>query len=348
MNAPHETARSGSRAEAAFAELKLDLQEALERLRPFMVEDDARSARNFWITWAVAGAAFLAALLTPSWFVRVPAALFLGGLVTRLFILFHDVEHGAIFRRQPFKRFVMRAFGYAVLSPPSVWKAGHSDHHRATGAVDKLVGGEFPVWTIEKYRNARFFSRLFYRISRAPLTVACGYLTGFLFSSCLQPLFANPVRNWRAGVSILAHGLAIFVIAALFGWAAALAAFILPAAVAGAMGVYMIYVQHNAPQIEYAPAAAREPLAAAVKTTTYFDMSPFMHWMTANIGFHNIHHLAPRIPFYRLPEAMAALPEIRPFLVRTSWRLGDIVAAFRANLYDPARRMMAPYAAARA
>lgn len=344
MNTPFDSAR---KAPIALPELRIDLKEALERLRPFMVEDDARSARNFWITWAVAAAVFAAALLTPSWLVRAPAALFLGGLITRLFIIFHDVEHGAIFRRQPFKRFVMRAFGYTVLSPPSVWKAGHSDHHRATGAVDKMVGGEFPVWTIEKYRSARFLPRAFYRISRAPLTVACGYLTGFLFSSCLQPFFTNPLRNWRAGLSILAHGLAIWAIAALFGWTAALAAFILPAAVAGAMGVYMIYVQHNAPQIEYAPASAREPLAAAVRTTTFFDMNPFMHWMTANIGFHNVHHLAPRIPFYRLPDAMAALPEIRPFLVQTSWRLNDIAAAFRANLYDPARRMMAPYAAAR-
>lgn len=343
-----ERAANGPETPAGAAELRLNLKEALERLRPYMTEDDARSARNFWITWAVAGAAFLAALLTPSWLVRAPAGIFLGGLITRLFIIFHDVEHGAIFRRQPVKRFVMRAFGYAVLSPPAVWKAGHSDHHRATGAVDKLIGGEFPVWTIEKYRGARFFSRLFYRISRAPLTVLCGYVTGFLFSSCLQPLFTNPARNWRAGLSILAHACAIGVIAALFGWTAALAAFVIPAAVAGAMGVYMIYVQHNAPAVEYAEPTAREPLAAAVKTTTFFDMSPFMHWMTANIGFHNIHHLAPRIPFYRLPEAMAALPEIKPFLVRTSWRFSDIVAAFRANLYDPARRMMAPYAAARA
>src|SRR5258708_12519057 len=36
---------------------------------------------------------------------------------------------------------------------------------------------------------------------------------------------------------------------------------------------------------------------------------PIMAWSTANIGYHHIHHLNPRIPFYRLPEAVAAIPE---------------------------------------
>ena len=36
-----------------------------------------------------------------------------------------------------------------------------------------------------------------------------------------------------------------------------------------------------------------------------------MHWVTANIGYHHIHHLNARIPFYRLPEAKAAIAELQ-------------------------------------
>jgi len=36
-------------------------------------------------------------------------------------------------------------------------------------------------------------------------------------------------------------------------------------------------------------------------------MNPLMNWLTGNIGIHHVHHLNPRIPFYRLPDAMAEI-----------------------------------------
>jgi hypothetical protein len=45
---------------------------------------------------------------------------------------------------------------------------------------------------------------------------------------------------------------------------------------------------------------------AALRSSSMFEMSPLMHWFTGNIGYHHVHHLNHRIPFYRLPEAMAA------------------------------------------
>lgn len=36
-----------------------------------------------------------------------------------------------------------------------------------------------------------------------------------------------------------------------------------------------------------------------------------LRWLTANIGIHHVHHLASRIPSYRLGEALADHPELR-------------------------------------
>ena len=36
-----------------------------------------------------------------------------------------------------------------------------------------------------------------------------------------------------------------------------------------------------------------------------------MAWFTGNIGYHHINHLNAKIPFYRLPEVMAAMPELQ-------------------------------------
>ena len=46
-------------------------------------------------------------------------------------------------------------------------------------------------------------------------------------------------------------------------------------------------------------------------------LNKIMQWFTGNIGFHHIHHLNVRIPFYRLPEAMAAIPELQSPITTT-------------------------------
>jgi acyl-lipid omega-6 desaturase (Delta-12 desaturase) len=63
-------------------------------------------------------------------------------------------------------------------------------------------------------------------------------------------------------------------------------------------------------------------------------MNPFMNWFTGNIGYHHVHHLNARIPFYRLPEAMAGLQELQK-PASTSLRPSDVWACLRSNLWDP-------------
>ena len=58
-----------------------------------------------------------------------------------------------------------------------------------------------------------------------------------------------------------------------------------------------------------------------------------MQWVTANIGFHHIHHLNSNIPFYRLPEAMAAIPELQQAKV-TTLKPSDIAACLRLKVWD--------------
>ena len=71
-----------------------------------------------------------------------------------------------------------------------------------------------------------------------------------------------------------------------------------------------------------------------------------MRWFTGNIGFHHVHHLNPRIPFYRLPAAMRGIPELqRPITIKLNAR--TILSSFRIKLWDPERQRMVSYRAAR-
>ncbi|MCA9491106.1 MAG: fatty acid desaturase, partial [Myxococcales bacterium] len=56
-------------------------------------------------------------------------------------------------------------------------------------------------------------------------------------------------------------------------------------------------------------------------------------------GYHHVHHLNHKIPFYRLPEAMAGMPELQT-PGRTSWRPSDIAACLRLAVWDPERNRM--------
>jgi omega-6 fatty acid desaturase (delta-12 desaturase) len=67
-----------------------------------------------------------------------------------------------------------------------------------------------------------------------------------------------------------------------------------------------------------------------------------MHWFTGNIGYHHVHHVNSLIPFYSLPAAMAAIPELQ-HPVTTSLHPRDILACFRANLWDETNQCVVRY-----
>ena len=121
----------------------------------------------------------------------------------------------------------------------------------------------------------------------------------------------------------------------LFAWG-------VPVAVASALGAYLFYAQHNYPGVKVARRENWTFSGAALESSSHMQLGPAMQWLTANIGFHHVHHLNPAIPFYRLPEAMAALSELQHPQV-TSLRPRDVVACFRLKLWDPEQAKMVGY-----
>ena len=108
------------------------------------------------------------------------------------------------------------------------------------------------------------------------------------------------------------------------------------------MGAYLFYAQHNFPGAKYKNNTEWNYTHAALESSSYMDLNPFMQWVTANIGFHHIHHLNSKIPFYRLPEAMAAIPELQEPKT-TSLMPSDIIACLKLKVWDPEKNSMIGY-----
>jgi acyl-lipid omega-6 desaturase (Delta-12 desaturase) len=263
---------------------------------------------------------------------RISASFLAGLTLVRLFILFHDQQHGTIFRGSRLARGVMWVFGLLTLNPPSVWKSSHDHHHRNNSRDLSPNIGSFPLMTVEGYANASTLTRLAYRFSRHPLTMLMGYVTVFALGMCGMRLLANPRRHYDAALSLISHFGIVWLLSddllrMLLVW-------VLPFFIASGLGAYLFFVQHNCPGIRLKLEGQWNYVFSALKSSSYCQMSPLMHWFTGNIGYHHVHHLNAKIPFYRLPEAMGAIEELQ-CPPTTSFALSEVLACLRMKLWDP-------------
>ena len=108
--------------------------------------------------------------------------------------------------------------------------------------------------------------------------------------------------------------------------------------------VWLFYVQHQFEHTSWDGADAwRHPEAALYGSSHYVLPAP-LRWITADIGVHHVHHLASRIPHYRLPEVLRDFPplaDVNRLTVRESLR------SVRLTLWDEETRRLVPFAAAR-
>ncbi len=303
--------------------------------RPFAREVRARSWAEVTVTFALLAAGFGASLGPTPALVKAAIAAPLGLLLVRAFVLFHDHQHKALLHDSRAARALFSLVGLFLLTPPRVWRETHDYHHAHTA---KLVGshiGSFPTLSVGIWRRLSPRERRRYAAARHPLTVLAAYVTVFLYGMCLQPLFTAPRRHAAESLAALAlHGLLVAALAHALGPAALFLGFLLPLNVAFVFGAYLFYAQHNFEGVVLADRAEWDPTRAALRSSSYLAMGPVARWLTANIGYHHVHHLNARIPFYRLPEAMAAVPELRDPIV-TTLAPRDVAATFRLKLWDP-------------
>jgi omega-6 fatty acid desaturase (delta-12 desaturase) len=308
---------------------------------PFAEEHRARTWAELLLTVGLLSPAVGLALAGPV-LVRPVGTVLSGLLLVRLFILYHDALHGAVFRDSRVGNWLMDLVGIITLSPRSVWRETHDYHHRNNCKLPGTAIGSYPIVTTRMWRRMSPTERRSYTFARHPLTMFFGYFFIFLAGMCASSFYRNPRLHWASGVAPLIH----FALAGLAWWAfgplAALTGVVGPVFVATGVGSYLFYAQHNYPGVQLAKRDEWNYHDAALKSSSYFRMGPVMHFLTGNIGYHHVHHLNHKIPFYRLPEAMAAIPELQT-PGTTSWNPADVRAALALKLWDPSSESMVPF-----
>lgn len=285
-------------------------KDIIRRSQLYASEQRGRSWWHLLSTAAALGAVVTGIVLSPNGWLRLACSIAFGFVLVRAFIIYHDVQHGTILRGSRAGRWLAGAYGMLALTPPSIWRRTHDHHHRNVGRILGASIGSFPIMTCAAWSRASFGVRLAYVLQRHPLTIASGYLTVFLYGMCVRSFWVDPKQHLDSGFAIAMH-VALVVLLAVFAPGLLLFLVLVPLLVACALGSYLFYAQHNFPLAKMASGADWSYVAAAMQSSSHIKMGPVMRWFTGNIGYHHVHHVNAKIPFYRLPEAMAGMPELQ-------------------------------------
>ncbi|WP_203299281.1 fatty acid desaturase family protein [Marinobacter sediminum] len=321
-------------------------RELLAATKPFAEESVARSWWCVGSTLTLMVAALTAAGVMNWWPLKLLFSVAGALLMVRAFITYHDYLHGAILKQSRIARWLFYVYGAFVLTPPRSWRESHNYHHGHVGKVSAASVGAFPMITTRMWHESTRWQRLVYRAQRHPLVVLFSYPIVFGLNITLLPLLNNPARHWDSAVALVAHVGIVAMLWAAGGASLAFFVILLPMAIASALGCYLFFAQHSFRLMQVVSPEAWTYYRAALESSSYMRMNRVMQWITGNIGYHHIHHLNVRIPFYRLPEAMAAIPELQSPLT-TTLSPRDIVACFRSALWDEQQQRMVSYREAR-
>ncbi|WP_428981071.1 fatty acid desaturase [Lichenibacterium dinghuense] len=273
----------------------------------------------------------------------IPAALFL----VRLFLIQHDCGHDACFRSRATNDWVGRAIGVATLTPYDYWKRTHAVHHATVGNLDERGLGDVTTLTVAEYRGASRLGRLRYRVYRHP-AVMFGLGPTYLFLLRHRLPVGLMRAGWRPWLSTMGTNAATSLIVAGLVWWVGLVPFLAihgpVVLMSSSLGVWLFYVQHQFEETHWSARPDWSHAEAALHGSSHYDLPKALHWLTANVGLHHIHHLGSRIPFYRLPAVMRDYPELG--------NVGRItlVQSFRCvplTLWDESNRSLVSFRTAR-
>jgi omega-6 fatty acid desaturase (delta-12 desaturase) len=284
--------------------------------------------------------------LDVSYLLTLALAIPTAGFLVRTYIVFHDCGHGSFMGSRRANKWIGRICGLLVLTPFESWRHEHAVHHATAGDLDRRGVGDVKTLTVDEYRGLPWPGRLKYRLFRNPLVM---FGIGPLYATVLSPRWPASDARKRIRRSVIATDVALAAMIAglcwLIGWREYLLVQVPTVWLAGAVGVWLFYVQHQFEDTYWASSEGWAYADAALRGSSYLKLPKVLQFFTGNIGLHHVHHLSTRIPNYNLQRAH---DENATFLDVPTLSLRDGLRAVRLKLWDEDRERLVTFAEARA
>ena len=258
----------------------------------------------------------------------VPAA----GFLLRTYILFHDCAHGSFLPGRRANACLGAVLGVIVFTQFAQWRHDHAVHHATAGDLDRRGTGDIRTLTVAEYDALSWRGRLGYRLFRSPL-VMFGF--GPIWSMLITPRWVDRSARTRIKRSVWGTDLGIVLVVGALCWTLGWREFLLVEAplalLAGGTGIWLFYVQHQFNGTWWQRSESWSNEDAAMRGSSYLRLPRLLQFFSANIGFHHVHHLNPKIPNYNLPRTH---DENRIFHRVPSVSLLEALGSVRLKLWD--------------
>lgn len=276
-----------------------------------------------------------------SWWLALPLAVLAGGLLVRVFIIFHDCGHGSFFRSRTANDVLGFICGVLTFTPYYNWRGEHALHHKTSGDLDRRGVGDVWTLTVQEYLQASRWKRFAYRLARNPFVL---FVLAPLFLFVVYQRVPPARATGRERSSVWWMNLALLITTAAMSWLFGLLPYVIlqlsALIVASSAGVWLFYVQHQFEDVYWERGENWDYTAAALRGSSFYKLPRVLQWFSGNIGFHHIHHLSPRIPNYNLEACHRSDPlfdEVKPMTLFASMR------SFTLRLWDESTQKLVGY-----
>jgi len=276
-----------------------------------------------------------------SYWITVPLAILAAGFLVRVFIIFHDCGHGSFLKSRKANDILGFITGVIAFTPYFNWRWEHAVHHSTSGDLDKRGLGDVWTLTVQEYLESSRWKKFAYRMARNPVIL---FVIAPLFLFLVKHRFASAQAGNRERESVQWTNLSVLVMAIGMSWIFGIEAYVLlqlmVLAVAGTVGVWMFYVQHQFEDVYWEHHGEWDYTAAALQGSSFYKLPKILQWFSGNIGFHHIHHLSPRIPNYHLEKCHKSEPffqTVKPVTLFKSFK------SLTFRLWDEQHRKLVGY-----
>lgn len=306
-----------------------------EVVAPYQHTDAWRSIVQLTITVSLLAGMFVAmafSLALPYWvtlLLAVPTA----GFLVRTFIIMHDCTHSSFLPSRRANDLVGWFTGLLTLTPFDQWRRDHAIHHASSGDLDRRGHGDIHTITVREYQALSPARRLGYRLVRHPVALLAVGPLFLLYGNRFRP--RGKATKDKQVNSVRSTNLAL--VAILLGMYAlgVLPAFLMiyfPALyIAGLIGVFLFYVQHQFEDTYWESHGEWDYQDASIAGSSYLQLPRPLAWLTGHIGVHHVHHISPKIPNYKLQRCHDENPI---FHTVTTLRLRDTLPTLWLALWD--------------
>jgi acyl-lipid omega-6 desaturase (Delta-12 desaturase) len=335
-------------------------------LNPYMKSNDFLATYQILNTiipylclWFLAvKAAHVSVLLLP------PIIILMSLFSVRSFSLMHDCGHYSLFSSKKVNRCVGFCLGVINAIPQYPWSRDHAYHHKTNGdweryrgVADFLSTAEFAKLNAKERQTYQFIRQPimaipggFFYLAIAPrmaLVLGIYDLIRDLISDTQQSpelgwqekIAAHSSKYWQSKTEfwdLLFNNICVIgswiILSNFLGAGFFLSVYSLVLTLSAVVFICVFFVQHIFEGSYAHKTASWDYLNGAIEGSSYLELPSILKWFTANIGYHNIHHLSERIPNYHLEachrQNIHLLSNVKTL------RVGDMLDCAKYILWD--------------